>query len=202
MAATAMMMPANPMEEEKMMDHRTLSASAKPFHPHCFYEPVSVAIYNEGIPSMVLKSEDAVSQILHGIQDEALDEEFPPDAQEAAELEAVEIFVEMMAQLSLLEEMEERARTSFSHIKKRWEARRKEGLKNRPRSPKHMVDRSDHKTQTHTLFSSQCRSVVPYSHHHNREKVLQHEAVARRNETVRKMPVMQRPVIQQPRKQS
>jgi hypothetical protein len=210
MAATMIMNNLSQMssssEEEKMTEHTArLSANAKPFHPYCFYEPVSVAIYNEGIPSMALNSQKSVSQILRGIQDEALDE-FPPDAQEAWELEAVEIFVEMMAQLSMLEELEERSRTDFSHIKKRWEARRKEGLKTRPRAPKHMVDRSFHKTQTNTLYSSQCRSVVPYSHHHNREKMLHHETARRGSETTKKMPmsgpVMQRPMIQQPRKQS
>jgi hypothetical protein len=185
------------MMEEKIGS--PLSASARPFHPYCFYEPVTVAIYNEGVPTM---APVAVSQTLHGIQDEALDEAFPPDAQEAAELEAVEIFVEMMAQLSLLEDLEERARLDFSHIKKRWEARRKEGLKTRPRSPKHMVDRNEHKTQTKSSFSSQCRSLVPYSHHH---KSLHPQATRRNDAVAKKLPVntpaTQRPTIQQPRKQ-
>lgn len=183
-----------------------LSPDAKPFHPYCFYEPIRVAIYNDGIPSLVVKSESAVSEILHGIQDEALDEEFPPDAQEAAELEAVEIFVELMAQLSLLEDLEERSREKFCHIRKRWEARRKEGLKKaRPRPSKNMVDRSDHNTQTNALFSTQCRSLVPNSHHHNREKMIHHEMNRRADQPLKKMPllngqIMQRP-IQQPRKQ-
>lgn len=189
------------------MEHQ-LSADAPPFHPSCVHDPVSATIYNDGIPSMVMSSKDALSEILHGIQDEALDEEFPPDAQEAAELEAVEIFVEMMAQLSLLEEIEERSRVDFHHIKKRWESRRQEGLKSRPHVAKHMVDRVDHKNNQAKLFSSQCRSLVTASHHHHhhqyeREKMMYYEATRRvAKNKAPTVPAARRPVIQQPRKQS
>lgn len=191
------------MEEEKMMEHQ-LSASAKPFHPYTFNDPVNSMIYNDGIPSLVMGSKDGMSQILHGIQDEALDEEFPPDAQEAAELEAVEIFVEMMAQLSLLEEMEERSRVDFHHIKKRWEYRRQEGLKSRPHAPKNLVDRNEHKANM-SSFATNCRSVVPHSHHRHQQQAMMHHDAARRVGKS-KMPTAatttSRAVIQQPRKQS
>jgi hypothetical protein len=189
-------------EEEKMMEHQ-LSADAAPFHPYTFCDPVSATIYNDGIPSMVMSSSHALSDILHGIQDEALDQEFPPDATEAAEIEAVEIFVEMMAQLSMLEEIEEQSRVDFHHIKKRWESRRQDGLKSRPRVARHMFDRVDHKSQTNQ-FSSQCRVLVPVSHHqYQREKMAHHEATRRvaRNR-MPAVPATLRPTIQQPRKQS
>lgn len=205
--ASAMVMMNNPTEmmsreEEKMMEHHSrLSANAAPFHPYTFCD-VNATIYNDGLPSMIMDAKDVV----HGIQDEALDEEFPPDAQEAAELEAVEVFVEILAQLSLLEDMEERSRVDFHHIKKRWEARRQEGLKTRPRAAKEMLDRSDHSKNQTNLFSSQCRSLVPHSHHHHHDKKMMHQESMRRHEpTKNKMPVMpttHRPMIQQPRKQS
>jgi hypothetical protein len=192
------------MEEEKMMEHQ-LSASAKPFHPYTFHDPVNSMIYNDGIPSMVMGSKDGMSQILHGIQDDALDEEFPPDAQEAAELEAVEIFVEMMAQLSLLEEMEESSRVDFHHIKKRWECRRQEGLKSRPHAPRNLVDRNEHKASM-SSFAANCRSLVPHSHHRHREQMMMtHHDAARRggkSKTSAAGTTASRTVIQQPRKQS
>jgi hypothetical protein len=119
-----------------------LSPNAAAFHP--FYEPVNVAIYNDGVPSMTLVSEEEVCEILHGIQDEALDEGFPPTAADAAELEAVAAFVECMAMLAYMEEREEEARLTFCHIKKRWEVRRSEGLqlasrRTEPRNAKHIA---------------------------------------------------------------
>ena len=95
-----------------------LSALAQPFQP-AFRAPAGV-VFNDGVPSSMLSEHD----IVQGYTGEALDENFPPSAQEAAELEAVEMFVDIMAYLSMLEEKEERARSSFCHIKKHWEARR------------------------------------------------------------------------------
>merc|ERR1719378_1792619 len=65
-------------------------------------------------------------------------------AQEAAELEAVEVFVEMMAALSRMEEREEIARFSEDHtgLGKRWEARRE--LVGKPRPAKHSVEKVVH----------------------------------------------------------
>jgi hypothetical protein len=89
------------------------------------------AIYNNGVPSLVLTTEQDIYDILHGIEDPM--ECFPPDAQDAAELEACEAFVETMAVLAMLEEAEEKARHHFSHIRKRWEVRRQRGLVGRPK---------------------------------------------------------------------
>lgn len=71
------------------------------------------------------------------ITDETMDEAFPPTAQDAAELEAVEFFVALMASLDLLEEQEEAARSYHVGMKKRWEARR--GLAGKPRAAMHRV---------------------------------------------------------------
>lgn len=113
-----------------------LSVTAKPFHPVHGTE-VNAIIYNDGIPSCSFKGSD--TEFLHTITDEAIDEAFPPSAQEAAELEAVEMFVEMMAMLSHMEEKEELTRFSDEHtgLGKRWQARRE--LKSKPRPAKHSV---------------------------------------------------------------
>jgi hypothetical protein len=154
-----------------------LSPNAVAFHP--FYEPVNVAIYNDGVPSMTLVSEEEVSEILHGIQDDALDEGFPPTAADAAELEAVAAFVECMSMLAYLEEREERARLTFCHIKKRWEVRRSEGLKGRPKPAKHTVEEVKHlprpSLQTVAL-------VAQHAHRHSKMKMRQQESASRRTE--------------------
>ena len=59
-------------------------------------------IFNQGVPSLTFSGSE--SEFLHTIADEAIDEAFPPNAAEAAELEAAETFVSLMAQLALLEE--------------------------------------------------------------------------------------------------
>ncbi|KAL3912088.1 MAG: hypothetical protein SGILL_007024 [Bacillariaceae sp.] len=110
-----------------------LSPFAKPFHP--FMKEVNSVIYNDGIPSLSFQGSD--SDFLHSIQDEALDEAFPPSAEEAAELEAVEIFVEMMANFAYMEAREEAARSVHAGLKKRWEARRE--LKGRPKPAMHLI---------------------------------------------------------------
>jgi hypothetical protein len=146
------------LEEEKMemMDAPILSANAQPFHP--FYAPVNIAIFNDGVPSLTLMTESDLTKILHGIQDDALDEGFPPDAQDAAELEAAEAFVETMADLARMEEREEEAR-DFVHIKKRWEVRRSEGLIGRPHAAKHSVD-----PVMHLPKATGISSLIHYSH--------------------------------------
>jgi len=113
-----------------------LSVTAKPFHPVHGAE-VNAIIYNDGIPSCSFQGTN--SEFLHSITDEAIDEAFPPSAEEAAELEAVEMFVEMMANLAHLEEREEMTRFSEDHtgLGKRWIARRE--LKGKPRPAKHSV---------------------------------------------------------------
>ena len=148
-------------QEEKMMDAPVtmLSANASPFHPA--YEHVNIAIFNDGVPSLSMTSEKDCMKILHGIQDEALDDEFPPDAQEAAELESVENFVRCMAELALMEEREERARGSFDHIKKRFEVRREEGLIGRPKPAKHSIEPVQHLPP-----AAKTTSLVPHAHSH------------------------------------
>jgi hypothetical protein len=121
------------MEDEELFDvdsptPSVLSADAMPYHPTSSIEPVNLAIYNDGVPTMVLLTEADRYNLLHGIPDEAFDEGcFPLDAVDAAEIEATEAFVAEMANLAMLEEREEQARQSFNHIKKRWEVRRQSG---------------------------------------------------------------------------
>lgn len=190
-------------EEEKTKDHPSLSPNAAPFHP--YYEPCHIHIYNEGVPSLVLMSESDLSGILHGIQDDALDDRFPPDARDAAELEAVEAFVETMAELAMMEDRDQKARFDFAHIKKRWEARRARGLVNKPRPARHMVDRNEHQSKGRMSFSKTCTSLVPYSRHTS-HKLMRHDMTLRdRSLQIKKSPLAmaptQRAVIQQPRKQ-
>jgi hypothetical protein len=99
---------------------------------------MNAIIYNDGIPSCSFQG--SRSEFLHSITDEAIEEAFPPSATDAAELEAVEIFVEMMANLSHLEEREEMTRFSEDHtgLEKRWIARRE--LRGKPRPAKHSVE--------------------------------------------------------------
>jgi hypothetical protein len=113
-----------------------LSVTAKPFHPVRGTEMNGI-IYSDGIPTCSFQGSD--TEFLHSITDEAIDEAFPPSAQEAAELEAVEMFVEMMANLAHLEEKEEMTRFSEDHtgLGKRWMARRE--LRSKPRPAKHSV---------------------------------------------------------------
>lgn len=136
-----------------------LSPLAAPFHPT--FEPVNLAIYNDGVPTLAVPDE-AERELLHGIQDDALDEGFPPDALDAAELEAVETFVEMMAALSLLEDRETRARESFIGLAKRWKARRVAGLLDRPRPARHLIEMIDHQ-RGKALNAIRVTDVVPYS---------------------------------------
>merc|ERR1711862_484232 len=91
-------------------------------------------IYSDGVP--VCTADDDGTKVLHGISDEAIDEAFPPTVDEQAELETVDEFLEILAELSILEESEEAARRTFCHIKKRWEARREEGLIGKPKPMK------------------------------------------------------------------
>jgi hypothetical protein len=122
-------------------NNNMLSVTAEPFHPVHGTE-INAVIYNDlGIPSFTFQGTD--SEFLHSIADDAIDEAFPPSAQEAAELEAVETFVEMMATLSKMEEREEKTRFSDGGLgKKRWMARRE--LNGKPRPAKHSVYKVNH----------------------------------------------------------
>lgn len=117
-----------------------LSVDAAPFHPFGLWrDPVNICIYNDGEPTMTLVTEKDRYDILQGINDEALDDVFPPDAEEAFELETTEAFVREMATLAMLEEREEQARRTFLHYEKRWEVRRAAGPSGRPRPAMHLI---------------------------------------------------------------
>lgn len=117
------------------MTASVLSPLAEPFHP-IMGEVVSPTIFNDGVPSLTFQGSE--SEFFHSITDETLDEAFPPNAEDAAELEAAEFFVGLMANLAVLEEREEAARFLHAGLKKRWEARRR--LCGKPRAPRHLVN--------------------------------------------------------------
>jgi len=123
-----------------------LSVTAKPFHP-VHGKEIDTIIYNDGIPSASFSGSE--SELLTMITDETIDEAFPPSAQDAAELEAVEIFVEMLATLSHLEEREEKTRFDPAHpdsfFGKRWHSRRE--LVDKPRPAKHSITPVVHRNQ-------------------------------------------------------
>jgi hypothetical protein len=180
-----------------------LSPLAKPFHP-LIGQDVNSIIYNDGVPSLAFQG--SPSQFLHTIEDETLDEAFPPSAEEAAELEAVEIFVEMMATLSYLEEKEEAARAVHAGLKKRWEARRE--LVNRPKLAKHLV-----KSVLHAQPAAVgCLDIVVFDHAHvleenrmrQRAKAQMAKLAMPKKNNGNKMAMMhqQQKPIQQPRKQN
>eukprot|EP00529_Nitzschia_sp_RCC80_P036761 CAMPEP_0113492440 /NCGR_PEP_ID=MMETSP0014_2-20120614/28076_1 /TAXON_ID=2857 /ORGANISM="Nitzschia sp." /LENGTH=188 /DNA_ID=CAMNT_0000386269 /DNA_START=306 /DNA_END=872 /DNA_ORIENTATION=- /assembly_acc=CAM_ASM_000159 len=117
-----------------------LSPTAPVFHPH-FTAEANTIIYNDGIPSCSFQGSS--TEFFHGITDDTIDEAYPPTAEEAAELEAVEVFVEMMAALAALEDKEEKVRgDEHAGLKKRWEARRE--LVGRPRPAMHSIEPSLH----------------------------------------------------------
>lgn len=163
---------------------RPLRYEAVPFYPHniaCPPNPsLEFAIYNDGQPCLMATCEAEVSEILHGIQDEALDENFPPDAQEAAELEEVDTFNEIQALLALLEERDEQARSGFRHIKKRWEARRREGLRmghKQKADPSKTVAMESRRTIHAPRSQSSSQAMIPYAHHCH--KLMQEKSMQR-----------------------
>jgi hypothetical protein len=145
----------------------TLRFEATPFHPMTMMmcQPLEFAIFNDGVPSMMATCEAEISEIVHGIQDDALDEGFPPDAQEAAELEEVDLYNEMQALLILMEEREEDARSGFKHLMKRWEVRRRQGVatgsKPKAVSKSHMEHKMMHSNRSHVTS----QAIVPHTHH-------------------------------------
>ena len=80
---------------------------------------------------------------------------------DAAELDAVDEFVKTMADLALLEEIEEKSRTEFCHVRKRWEARREEGLKGRPNPALGVIKQNQH---GNLIINSDERHVVKLNH--------------------------------------
>ena len=81
------------------MSTSMLSPLAAPFHPRQGEEMFGL-VYNDGLPAASFVSGEHT--VLHNIQDDALDEVFPPDAAEAAELDAAQDFVMTMAFLGLM----------------------------------------------------------------------------------------------------
>ena len=188
------------MKTAKMTPHSFgMRADAPPFHPSSFEHGDFGYVYNDGVPGYVLTSEHDVAEVLHGIQDTAIDENFPPTAQEAAEMEAVQAFVEMMAQLSFWEEHEEEAR-SFVSLEKRWECRRAEGLMGKPNPAKGLVQPKDHSPRLAQSIKTLVK-MAPASHHvHPPKEVAKHPKVAMPKTT--KHGATGRHPIQQPRKQN
>ena len=175
----------------------TLRADARPFHAHACYEPIDIAIYNDGIPSMTVPSEEGRCEILHGIEDPL--DQFPPDAEDAFEIEMAEKFVEEMANLALLEERDQRARTGFTHVKKRWEVRRA-NPHGRPKPATHLVVPANHVPNK----AANITTLVVSSRHHrvNMQNKMRAQELKQRTEPRNmKMTAMKHTQpIQQPRK--
>jgi hypothetical protein len=186
------------VEDPKVMHSPSLSPFATPYHPES--TAIDIAIYNDGVPSMMLVSEADVYSVLQGIED--ILESFPLDAADAAELDAVDAFVECMAMLAYMEEREERCRNEFVHIKMRWEARRAKGLVGRPHPAPVVVRDSGSRHASSCITTALVRSGWP-SHHEVSRELAQHMVG-----TVRDVPRMhmknptRRFNIHQPRKQN
>lgn len=156
------------MKTAKMTPHAFgtsgLSPDAPPFHPSSLEHEDFAYVYNDGVPGLVLTSERDVAKVLYGIQDKAIDENFPPTAEEAAEMEAVQAFVDLMATLAFLEEQEEQSRINFDSFVKRWECRRAEGLTGKPNPAKGLVQPKNHSPrQTQNIKTLVKKWAIPHS---------------------------------------
>ena len=179
-----------------------LSVDAAPFRPSgLWYDPVNICIYNDGEPTMTLVTEKDRYDILHGINDEALDQVFPPNAEEAFELETTEAFVQEMAILAMLEEREEQARCTFCYHEKRWEVRRAAGPSGRPRPAMHLIIPVVHNAKIHvpdtTALAFHQFSGRRSGEHYERSKI-EKRLCSRRTKTAAPP---SRPIVQ-PRKNS
>lgn len=182
-----------------------LNANAHPFTPHggMFSEAPPLAIYNDGVPCMMVKK-GSESELLHGIADEALEEVFPPDATEAAELEACEQFVMLMMDFVLMEEREEAMRENHQGMAKRWQARRELVGRPKPASHTHNVHPIIHGKHIDT------EALVVYDHSHfaieHKMRAKEHQMNGHVPSNKKKMhqgsslPIKNRRPIQQPRK--
>ena len=141
-----------------------LSPLSPAFSPSMGFEQVGICICNDGMPSLCPANVHEEVSILSGIDDDALDEYFPPTAEEAAEIEEAEEFVITMASLALLEEREEHARANFGALlPKRWKARRQQGLVGKPR-PAHQ--RPAQETKAHDSKTVHETRLVSHEHRH------------------------------------
>ncbi|GMI51564.1 hypothetical protein ScalyP_jg6361 [Parmales sp. scaly parma] len=109
-----------------------LSPLAAPF---AFGQPQGLnVIHCNGIPSAVFFDDHRSSRrssSIGGLSDEAIDECFPPTDEDLAELEVMDQYLEMLAFLESVETQEENKRTFALH-RKRFEARRQDGLTGKP----------------------------------------------------------------------
>ena len=118
-----------------------LSPLAPAFTPNT----AQFAIYNNGVPCMVSAGKRGESEIIAGLSDEVLDIIFPLTAEDVAEMEECDAFVEVLATLSLLEDRESVYRARFDDFhSKRWEARREEGLVGRPHAVRNTIKPKKH----------------------------------------------------------
>lgn len=186
-----------------------LSPNANPFVPTMGeYDNESdfKAIYVNGVPELMVVGNHPDHEVIHNISDDAIDEVFPPTATDVAELEAVDEFLRTMVDLSYLEEKEESARNGFSHVKKRWELRRQQGLKGKPAiHGQGDIHRVNHEA---SLLNPEQMNVVRYGKHlmktanFNQTSRLREKEVMK-NQRMRKSAVGQHghlKPIQQPRK--
>jgi len=192
------------ISEIRTSNYKMLSVKAKPFHP-VHGKEIDTIIYNDGIPCLSFQGTD--TEFLHSITDDAIDEAFPPTAQEAAELEAVETFVEMMAALAHLEEREEKTRFHPDHtgLGKRWIARRE--LVGKPRPAKHSIKTVIHHQQPNDAnitdlvsFAAQCFSVNEHKKRQRAVSRMVRNSMSNKNKT--NINRQQHVPIQQPRKNS
>jgi hypothetical protein len=95
---------------------------------------------------------------------------------DAAELDALDDWLQTMIKLSILEDREELARR-FLLAKKRFETRRQQGLKGRPKPVSGTVKRIDH---GETVIPDETR-LVHYGHHHRRKTLFLDIEEKRRN---------------------
>jgi hypothetical protein len=178
-----------------------LSPLAEPFHPLVGVSVPNAIIYNDGVPCLAFQGSE--SEFLHFITDETIDEVFPPDAQEAAEIEAMEIFVDLMANLSYLEEREEAARSvEHTGLKKRWEARRE--LEGRPRPAKHSVSPAMHdqpRGEDVKDLATLHQSCLSHEHRMRQREISRLTRLPKRDFKATVLSYHQKP-IQQPRKHS
>jgi len=107
-----------------------LSPSAPPFFPSDNFCGSFKALYYNSRPVGVVGCSE--HEVLQNIPDHAIDDAFPKSAIDAAEMDAMDDFVNTMVDLSFLEDKEEKARSLTSHVGKRWESRREDGLRGKP----------------------------------------------------------------------
>lgn len=186
-----------------------LSPLAPAFKPSMGFDEYDLCIYNNGVPAMYPADLHSESEILEGIGDDALDDYFPPTAEEAAEIEAAEAFVFTMARLDLLEEREEHARADIgSMLPKRWEARREQGLVGKPRPAVERSSSSEGRNTHANKFGTDETRLVPHEHRRKdlalAEYVSREQARAELQRLPTKMPKQKRAhyrmPIQQPNK--